>query len=405
MNIGLVTTWFERGAAYVSKAYLNSLKTDNNVFIYARGGEKYAKKDPNWDKDYVTWGKRVGMGTEISIKDISKWIIKNSLDIVFFNEQNYILPVYQIKLKFPDLVLGSYIDYYKLSTVKNFEIFDFLICNTRRHYEVFSWHPQSFYIKWGTNIELFNPSKKIKNKTPVFFHSQGMSHRKGTEILINTFIDYELYKKSKLIIHTQNNLKSIQGIKYNNLENYNITVINKTIPAPGLYYLGDVYVYPTKLEGIGLTIMEALASGLPVIVTDEQPMTEFIDEKICKKVKVKKYISREDGYYWPLSLVDEEDLAEKMNFYIKNYDKIDFYSKNARIYALENLDWKENAKNISKIFKKVEVINNIKEKEIKNYIKKQKQKELKHFSYYLFKKLLPPSIKDIIISHYKKRKY
>lgn len=39
MNIGLVTTWFERGAAYVSKAYLNSLKTDNNVFIYARGGE------------------------------------------------------------------------------------------------------------------------------------------------------------------------------------------------------------------------------------------------------------------------------------------------------------------------------------------------------------------------------
>lgn len=77
----------------------------------------------------------------------------------FFNEQNYILPVYQIKLKFPDLVLGSYIDYYKLSTVKNFEIFDFLICNTQRHYEVFSWHPQSFYIKWGTNIELFNPSK------------------------------------------------------------------------------------------------------------------------------------------------------------------------------------------------------------------------------------------------------
>lgn len=29
--------------------------------------------------------------------------------------------------------------------------------------------------------------------------------------------------------------------------------------------------------------MEALASGLPVIVTDEQPMTEFIDEKIVRK--------------------------------------------------------------------------------------------------------------------------
>ena len=58
MNIGIVTTWFERGAAYVSKQFEESLEINNNVFIYARGGEKYAIGDPIWDKDNVTWSKK-----------------------------------------------------------------------------------------------------------------------------------------------------------------------------------------------------------------------------------------------------------------------------------------------------------------------------------------------------------
>ena len=32
--------------------------------------------------------------------------------------------------------------------------------------------------------------------------------------------------------------------------------------------MGDVFVYPSRLEGIGLCVPEALACGLPVITTD-----------------------------------------------------------------------------------------------------------------------------------------
>lgn len=41
MNVGIVTTWFERGAAYVSRQYLEALRSDSNnsVYIYARGGD------------------------------------------------------------------------------------------------------------------------------------------------------------------------------------------------------------------------------------------------------------------------------------------------------------------------------------------------------------------------------
>lgn len=61
MNVGLVTTWFERGAAYVSRQYMEALSSDlgNRVFVYVRGGEAYAKKNDRWDKENVTDRKSV----------------------------------------------------------------------------------------------------------------------------------------------------------------------------------------------------------------------------------------------------------------------------------------------------------------------------------------------------------
>ena len=58
MNIGIVTTWFERGAAYVSKQYKDSLEEcGHKVFIYSRGGEKHLKKDKKWQGDDIHEGK------------------------------------------------------------------------------------------------------------------------------------------------------------------------------------------------------------------------------------------------------------------------------------------------------------------------------------------------------------
>ena len=33
MKVGIVTTWFERGAAYVSRQYAQLLEADHEVFI------------------------------------------------------------------------------------------------------------------------------------------------------------------------------------------------------------------------------------------------------------------------------------------------------------------------------------------------------------------------------------
>ena len=314
MKIGFITTWFERGAAYVTKQYANTMeKQGHDIFIYARG-ESYAIGNPDWDLPNVTWGKKLH-DTTLSIKDVSEWIKKNQIDCVFFNEQRDLRSVLKIKKKFPKVKLGTYIDYYTQDTVNGFKYYDFLICNTKRHYSVFSVFDQCYYIPWGTDIDLYK-YEYSKHDCVRFFHSAGMSNRKGTDLLINAFIKGKLYEKAQLIIHTQLPIEQLTNYEMSSLEGYNILVIYKTVGAPGLYHMGDVYVYPTTLDGLGLTMYEALACGLPVITTNCAPMNEVITNENGRLINVDEFKCRWDAYYWPLAFANIDSLIKNMEYYL-----------------------------------------------------------------------------------------
>ena len=229
MNVGIVTTWFERGAAYVSRAYMETLSMKHNVFIYARGGEKYAQGDDKWDKEYVTWGKIKSNQdkSRIDFEDFKWWLIKNDINIIIFNEQNNWEIIIQIREL--DIIIGSYIDYYTRDTLPFFWLYDFLLCNTIRHYNVFQNHPQVLYIPWGTDINIFKPSNRLaSNDSITFFHSAGMSpNRKGTDLLVRAF--EKIDGDAKLINHLQKP-KSLDKatLKLVNM-NQKITFIEKEI--------------------------------------------------------------------------------------------------------------------------------------------------------------------------------
>jgi glycosyltransferase-like protein len=47
---------------------------------------------------------------------------------------------------------------------------------------------------------------------------------------------------------------------------------------PALYRIADAFVFPSVKEGWGLVLLEAIASGLPVITSNQPPFTEFLSE-------------------------------------------------------------------------------------------------------------------------------
>lgn len=356
MNIGIVTTWFERGAAYVSKQYVKTLSLNNNVFIFARGGERYAECDKNWDGDNVHWSKiyQDQCSTFFDIEEFERWIISNKIECIFFNEQVWWEPILWCNSK--GIKCGAYIDYYTEETIPFFGKYDFLICNTKRHYDIFKNHNQSYYVPWGTDVGLFEmPNNQLKEEDKVvYFHSAGFNPiRKGTKETILAFqmLSSKYKDKCKLIIHTQVTLESrIPDIVKVLKETANIIIITETVAAPGLYHLGDVYVYPSQLDGMGLTVAEAFSCGLPVIMTDNAPMTEFGNDYIRKKIHVNNFHSRSDGYYWPVADISVPDLFLKMEYFIKNMKEIPRLKTMARNYAVSKLDWSNNTDIINKIF-------------------------------------------------------
>lgn len=361
MRLGIVSTWFERGAAYVSRQYRSVLASSGyEVRIYARGGERYAKGDPVWDTSDVTWGKRVQQpwgGTYIDRQDFEAWIRREGITILLFNEQQWWPPILWAKeLGIPCV---AYIDYYTEETLPFFDLYDAIICNTKRHESAFSWHRNCLFIPWGTNTSIFKPQvKKLRfsNKI-VFFHSCGLApFRKGTDLALKAF--EHTNGDSRFVLHTQRNIHDvfpdISPLIQRLQREGRLTIYEGDVHAPGLYHHGDVYVYPSRLEGIGLTQAEALSSGLPIIVPDTPPMNEFVTPENGIAVPIDRLWARADGYYWPQCVVNIESLARAMQLYVDDQAHLAAAKMAARTYATAKLDWAKNAQRLGSLLENVE---------------------------------------------------
>jgi glycosyltransferase involved in cell wall biosynthesis len=73
-----------------------------------------------------------------------------------------------------------------------------------------------------------------------------------------------------------------------NLVQHNEIEIGKSLILPGvisdrdlpvLYRCGDALVFPSVKEGWRLVLLEAIASGLPMVTANIAPFTEFLDHE------------------------------------------------------------------------------------------------------------------------------
>jgi glycosyltransferase involved in cell wall biosynthesis len=343
VKVGIVTAWGERGAGYVSRAYRQALSAAHDVFIYARDGEHQARGDPVWDTGDVTWARRSPLTSRTSWRHIRGWARRRQLDVLIFNEQHGWRPVIRARRELR-AAIGAYVDYYTEETVGFFRLYDFLLCNTRRHLSVFKDHGGALYIPWGTDCELFTGDcSPVDSGSITFFQSAGMNpQRKGTLLALQAF--RRLEGDHRFLLHLQVPLACDPRLEEQCRADDRVEVVNRAVKAPGLYHRGDVYVYPTRLEGIGLTVPEALASGLPVIATDAPPMNELVRHgENGYLVKPVEYRGRFDGYYWAESHCDVDGVLEAMRYYAENLSRLAEFKRAARASAEQRLDWRVNS--------------------------------------------------------------
>jgi len=107
---------------------------------------------------------------------------------------------------------------------------------------------------------------------------------------------------------------------------------------PRWYHMSDIYISPSHVDGTSVTLLEALASGLPCLVSDIPGNKDWIEDGI-------------NG--WTFRDGDVDDLAEKILFAIKNRKSFGRIGELARKTAEEKADWKKNFGKLLEAYEKV----------------------------------------------------
>jgi len=105
-----------------------------------------------------------------------------------------------------------------------------------------------------------------------------------------------------------------------------------------VYEQCSVYVQPSVTEGFGIPVLEAMAHGRPVIVTEGCGSSEIVDDK-------------KDGFVVPIR--DPDALAEKIRYFYEHPEAISIMGINARKKVEQNFSWDKIRKKYEELYHEV----------------------------------------------------
>lgn len=164
----------------------------------------------------------------------------------------------------------------------------------------------------GVDKKFFlNPYFKKKNKYNILFVGR-LSHQKNIPLLISAFSKI----KSKAILHIvgEGNLGEylVNMIKDNNIKNIELHGRKNENELIDFYKMADIFVLPSLNEGMSLSLLEAMAAGLPIIASYTPENHELLGKgaKLINKNSIEEY-----AYFIDKLLVDFEErkLMSKIN--------------------------------------------------------------------------------------------
>ena len=191
-------------------------------------------------------------------------------------------------------------------------------------------------INFGVNTQNFFKDFNIKKSEKCFdilFIGQ-ISLRKGLHYLIDAFHKFKHPNKRLHIVgsHTldkdffEEKIKHDKIIYYGHVNHLKLNnIINKS----------HIFVLPSIEEGFATVILQAIAAGCPVIVTENTGASEYVENNKC-------------GYSVPIRDVDA--ITDKLEIVAENNDLLNEFSNNATRCTQKNT-WSDYVNKLDEIIK------------------------------------------------------
>ena len=326
-KVFLYTPWCEQGLSYDAKVIENiCLKNKITPFITYRN-----KRKIKWDCNFIP------------VRKIHKLINPN--DIFFCFER---FPKRHLK-KILNKTNHSYLminyEYYLVEENNYHKLFTKIFCKSKIAFQGCKKDglQNSIYLPWILwNFPISQPIKcnKIVN---VLFNggTGGLNDRRNFESIIyliknysNNDVNFTLKFTSKIRRWTKKILKkNMNLIKSDDriiliCENYDRSQYQQLLNN------NDINLAPSKFEGFGLTLLEALHSRVPTITINHSPMNEIIthgENGICISANEVGKIQKQ-----PIYEINKKEFVLEFSNLIKKPNKINEMKTNAALYIEKN---------------------------------------------------------------------
>lgn len=209
-------------------------------------------------------------------------------------------------------------------------------------------------VRYGVERKLLQPRQRSKSLVKkyqlqdkkILLFVGSLIPRKNLFFLIDTFEKVALrYPDTVLIICGKGYPKQEYGER---LEEYvEKKGINEKVIFTGevfgeqkaeLYYLCDIFVFPSLLEGFGIAVAEAMVCGRPVVALRCSSLPEVVQDGATGFLACPK--DKEDFLNKILSILENPNLGQRIG-------------KAARLHATQNFDWHKAAEQNTRIFRSI----------------------------------------------------
>lgn len=215
---------------------------------------------------------------------------------------------------------------------------DFLACETKEHQLATKIIAASSFTKngliangvppdkivvnpYGVDLKLFHPPDRPRNREPFRFLFVGsISARKGIPLLIKAWQSLALKNCELWLVGP---ISQTERALIPNMPNVKIKGKYPLSQLPEVLRQCDVMVFPSYCEGFALVLLEALATGLPIITTEATAGPDLIE-------------TGTEGSLIPSGNLDA--LCDSMKYFADNQSRVEVMSRAARRCA-ERFSW------------------------------------------------------------------
>lgn len=193
---------------------------------------------------------------------------------------------------------------------------------------------------WGVNLEQFAPST-VQRPSSAFtlFCNRSWEPRYGVDVLAKAYVKIAATRPEVGLILLGGGSQG--GVLRQILTNGGVIeqvhlgghIAQKDLPS--WYHQADLYISPSHVDGSSVSLMEALACGLPCLVSDIPANREWVREG-------------ENG--WLFRDGDVDDLAAKILQAIEGRETLAQIGRYSRSTAEARADWKKNTETLMKTY-------------------------------------------------------